>query len=195
MKPVFLSLVGPQAGTTRLYEKLKFAWPATFPDRTCEFLGDPLAEHWEKMKIGDKRKRDFPPMARLCFRWGFFYAYNERVVGPAFKRGVDVILVRQFGFDVYAGAVVHNDCERSLSLHMALVPFGVYDLELCAPLYVFTEELDDRTRLNHDRYFAPGNGQRSCRINPALSDNDKVAALTDIARAELARREETAVAA
>jgi hypothetical protein len=80
-------------------------------------------------------------------------------------------------------------------MHEALVSFGVNELGLCPPLYVFTDKVDDRMRTIKDRYFSM-KGQRCETVDPNVSPDEKTDAVITLIRSELIRmrREDTEAA-
>ena len=151
-RPVFISLVGVDPETDKLYALLESAWPKRMPDVTPTFIGDPF-EDYDKVRIGNRRKREFPPESRTCFRWGLFFDFNLHVVRPAFDSFSDVIIARKYGYDLHAGAVVFKQSELALKVHKDIVSHGVIGLGIDPPLYVFTGRIDMQTQMVKEEYF------------------------------------------
>jgi hypothetical protein len=183
--PAFISLVGVSEETDRLFEKLKYDVPTYFGNLNCEFLETPFKDS-SNMKIGDRKKRGFPPRARICFRWGLFIDFNETKVKPVFDAGPDIVIIREFGYGLYAGAVEYADCDRSLAIHEALVTFGVLELGICPPLYVFTEPLTDRQLMLKKRYFSNPK-QRATALDSIATLPEKVDFVIGAVHGELSR--------
>jgi len=193
-KPVFYSLVDTAAVTSDVYEKLVSLIKESFPDKKCEFLGDPLAG-WSDVQIGKRRKRDFMPAARLLFRWGLFWDFLDKVVRPAFVRKPDIIIARQFGFDVYSGAHWHNDCGNTSGLHEFLVAYDLKVLEFCPPTYVFTEDVSPATKRDIGRYFSVKGQQMPRYLVPTLTVPEKARAILHMIRYDLKVQEEQSATA
>ena len=185
-KPVFISLVGNDKGTDTLYKRLETKLPQAFPGLNCAFLGDPF-EEYPNLRIANKRKREYTPGARMFFRWGFFYEFNSIIVKNVFDDGADIVVVRKFGFDLYAGAIAFQDCDRSLAMHHALIPHGIIQFGIIPPLYVFTEKIGEKTKEAHKRYFAV-EGQESTKINPRSPLPKKADSIIGIVRERLQQR-------
>src|SRR6185312_5559140 len=130
--PVFISLVGASSRTKSIFDELTRAIPRKFPTLSFLAVPDPFKDYGS-MKIGDKRKRDYVPEARVCFRWGLFYQQNAELAEQF--GNFDIVLTPRFGYDLYRGAVADGTCSTALKMHQTLVPFGVTDLNLCPPLY------------------------------------------------------------
>lgn len=164
--PVFLSLVGLNSENDELFETLQPMLHREFPDENIRFFGD-IVEDWSKTRIAGRQKRSFTPGARFLFRWGLFYEKFTTEVEPAFvKDGVTLALARQFGYDVYTGALAHSDCDLTIQLHWPLVQEVIKDRGYPAPLYAFTTEITPLMRQCMKRYFASGTGQRYFPVPP-----------------------------
>lgn len=205
-KPIFYSLAGDSEETFELYEKLVSLIRKEFPDQQCEFLGDPL-EGYSEMRLAEKPKHDYTPGARTFFRWGLFYEFNATILKRAFDAGVDIVLVRRFGFDLHMGAVAYNPCPDSLEIHQANIPYGVLRLGLCPPVYVFTDEIDDKLREGVVQYFGLSDDMHRLKTGQAatgqyfprqlkhsLSISEKARAIVDMIRNELCERKKAAAA-
>src|SRR5580693_487530 len=106
--PTFLSLVGINQNTDALFEALKRQAPEIFPGLKFEFIDSPFVDY-AKVHYEDGGKRALSPLTRLHIGWGFFHVFNLHTTKRAFESGVDVVIIRQFGFDLYAGAIAHQD--------------------------------------------------------------------------------------
>jgi hypothetical protein len=148
--PIFLSLVGATNLTKVIFNELSKGVSSRFPEHRTLVLPDPFKDY-SSLRIGKKRKREYSPEARVCFRWGLFYEFiNEN--RAAFLES-DIVLVPRFGYDLYRGAVGNTNCQRALDMHVGLVQHGVLAMGLCPPLYLFTEEVSAEEVVVRRAYF------------------------------------------
>lgn len=192
-KPVFISFAGKAPQTDRLYEALESRVRTECSHLRYEFLGDPF-EHYSTMRIDDKPKHDYLPTSRTFFRLGLFNEFNETVVKPAFDRNPDFVVVRAYGYDLYRYAVEYQDCEKSLKIHKALIPFTVLGLGLCPPEYMFSLKISPADRVIMDRYFIEGSGQTKRIIDASLSIEAKVDRVIALIQSGMQQRKEARVA-
>lgn len=191
--PAFISFVGKAPQTDRLYEALEAQARKQFSHLRYEFLGNPF-EHYSTMRIDEKPKHDYSPAARTFFRLGLFYEFNETVVKPAFDRGLDFVVTRAYGFDLYRDAIEYRDCDKALKIHKDLIPYTVLGLGLCPPEYVFLHEISPVERIKMDRYFAEGSGQTKREFEPSLPMDEKVNRVIAMIKNGMHQHKETQVA-
>lgn len=184
--PVFLALTGTTAETNIFYHLLEERVRTTFPDHKYAFLGDPFA-NYDDVRIGTMRKSELVAPARVCMRWALFYHFNATVVKDAFDHGCDIIVTRRYGYDLYEGAVAFaRDCPTSLHVHEALVKFGVVDLGISPPLYLFAKPLDAEAEIRAKRYFSLPNQRR--HMLSAASDRELIHETIGLIKAGLQTR-------
>jgi hypothetical protein len=191
-KPVFIALVGISPVVDALFELFQKDTDRVFPRLKVLVLESPFKDY-STIKIGNKHKSDFSPCARTFLRWAFFYEHNEVVVKPAFESGADIIIIRQYGFDLHMGAIALREDDRALAFHHMLVPQGVTGLGIDPPLYVFTEHLDERTLHVRTQYFGVP-GQEFTEVEPTLCVREKATRIALIAQGRLEKQRESAAA-
>ena len=187
-KPVFIALVGITAVVDALFELFQKDTDKIFPGLKVVMLESPFKDY-SSIKIGNKHKRDMSPCARTLIRWALFYDYNFFVVKPAFDSDADVIIIRQYGFDLHMGAIALRPDDRALAFHHMLVPQGVTGLGIDPPLYVFTEHVDGRTLEIRTQYFSAPN-QEFTEIDPLLSVREQATRIAVIVQGRLERQQE-----
>ena len=147
------------------------------------------------MRIGTREKKTYRPLARYYLRCGLFVEHVLTEIGPAFAKddAPDIFITRSFGFDVYTGAVAHRfDSKYTLDHHFAVVSRMINEGRFAPPRYVFTNPIDDLVQVCMDRYFADGNGQHYEVVKSTLTDSDKVLAIADIIKQEMAGKAQAA---
>ena len=192
-KPIFISLVGKAPQTDRLYAALETKMRDEYPHVKCAFVGDPF-EHYSSMKIDEMPKHDYESPARTFFRLGLFYQFNAKTVKPVFDEGVDLVVVRAYGYDLYHFAIEYQDCGISLEIHKKNLEYTVLGHGICPPVYLFTQKISPAERITADRYFKEGSGQKMLTLDPSLTTSQQIDRIISMYRNGMLHLEESRAA-
>lgn len=161
-RSLFYSVSDPE-----LYEKLRSTLPDKFPDRTFAFPGDTFADHPNWLP---GQKATLKPTTRLLWKWALMDDATQRKIAPALQNPYyDVVIILNFGLDVYRYALRHADCKETLEFHKLLVSARVLQQGIDPPVYFTGEYTCARARRIDDDYFKD---PRQTRIEFLSKDHD-----------------------
>ncbi|MFM2330754.1 MAG: hypothetical protein RLZZ26_261 [Candidatus Parcubacteria bacterium] len=173
---VLYSFSGPRnSGKTTIYQAVTSIFNTRYPSLLphVTFLGNVLG--------------DLPPPGEdhstttLLKGWASLNEACVRLVRPALAKG-KIVVVDQFGLDVYLNAVACRDCHdqqhKAFVLHHHhMVPARIVTEEIRPPIYLIRDDrhigntvpLRAREQEEIARYFAPGTGQNPPRYLKGVS--------------------------
>ncbi len=140
-KALFFSISGMRGtGRTRVFNRLKFLLPETFPRKSFVFLDDPFKELSHPLLWADN-ERMLHPVSRLFKCWAHLNDFSLKKLLPALN-AYDVVVTDGYGLNAVLYATACDNCAKTdadvLAMHHRIVKARVCEQGIDPPEYFLT---------------------------------------------------------